>query len=115
MKNIMWGVGVLKESVSGVNMKAVNALVIKNNKLLTIKRKNIPWKGMYTMPGGRLEKGETEKEALVREVKEETGYDVMVSRYIATKIFYWHYIPFSVSFYTAEIISGRAKPQEEEV
>lgn len=99
------------------NNKAVNALIVKNGKLLVVKRreKEIPWPGMYVMPGGGIEKGETEKEALIREVKEETGYNIRVKDYISTSVFHWYLIPFYVSFYTAEIISGGAKPQKEEV
>jgi ADP-ribose pyrophosphatase YjhB (NUDIX family) len=35
--------------------------------------------GLYSIPGGQLELGETLTQALVREVKEETGMDVSVS------------------------------------
>ena len=99
------------------NNKAVNALIIKDGKLLVVKRreKEIPWPGMYVMPGGRIEKGESKKEAVIREVKEETGEDVRVNRYIGTRKFYWRYIPFTVSFYTAEIIGGRTRPLKKEV
>ncbi len=96
-------------------MKSVSAVIVENNKLLSIKRKRIPWPRMYVTPGGRIEKGESEEQAIIREVKEETGYEIEVCDYIATKRFYWNLIPFTVSFYTAEIIRGRAKPQEEEV
>jgi phosphoglycolate phosphatase len=36
------------------------------------------WPGLYTVPGGHVELGETCEEALVREIKEEVGLDVKV-------------------------------------
>jgi len=49
--------------------------IIKDDagRLLLIKRGHQPGKGLWSVPGGRVEAGETDQEALVREVREETG------------------------------------------
>ncbi|XRO74697.1 NUDIX domain-containing protein [Methanocaldococcus sp. 28A] len=52
---------------------AVDGIIVKDNKILLIKRKNNPFKGCYALPGGFVECGETVKEAVVREIREETG------------------------------------------
>lgn len=52
---------------------AVGAIVIRNNKVLLVKRKQPPGEGLWAVPGGRVELGETLQEAAEREVKEETG------------------------------------------
>lgn len=53
-------------------------VVIENDldELLMIKRDNEPAKGQWWLPGGRIFKKETIKEAAIRKVKEEIGLDV---------------------------------------
>lgn len=56
---------------------AVYAIFIKDKQVLLCRRKNTGWMdGYYGLPQGHLDKGESLKEALVREVKEETGIAV---------------------------------------
>lgn len=44
---------------------------------------------MWEIPGGKVEKGELEREALMREVREELGIQVRVGRLISTASFTW--------------------------
>jgi mutator protein MutT len=60
----------------------VGAVVIDDDRMLLIRRGHGPAAGEWSFPGGRVEFGETMIEALVREVKEETGLDVAVGDYI---------------------------------
>jgi 8-oxo-dGTP diphosphatase len=56
----------------------VDAVVVKNKKILLIKRKREPYRGHYALPGGFVEYGETVEAALRREVLEETGLVVKI-------------------------------------
>jgi ADP-ribose pyrophosphatase YjhB (NUDIX family) len=53
-------------------------------RLLLIKRGNPPQAGRWSLPGGKIEPGETDEQALVREVREETGLHVEPGRLAGT-------------------------------
>jgi ADP-ribose pyrophosphatase YjhB (NUDIX family) len=60
----------------------VGAVVVDDDRLLLIRRGHGPAAGEWSLPGGRVEFGETMVEALVREVYEETALEVVVGDYI---------------------------------
>ena len=60
----------------------VGAIIIRNGRILIVKRKSEPGKGKWSVPGGLVELGETVGQAVVREVKEECGLDVEVDSLI---------------------------------
>ena len=55
---------------------AAAAIIIKNNQVLMVKRKIRPYKDTWMFPAGFIDYGEHPQEAVVREVKEETGLKV---------------------------------------
>jgi mutator protein MutT len=56
----------------------VGAIVVHDGELLMVRRAHDPAKGLWSLPGGRVESGEYIADAIKREVKEETGLDVDV-------------------------------------
>jgi ADP-ribose pyrophosphatase YjhB (NUDIX family) len=46
-------------------------------RLLMVQRGHDPHRGLWSLPGGRIEDGESARQAVVREVREETGLDVV--------------------------------------
>jgi 8-oxo-dGTP diphosphatase len=63
--------------------RTVTAIVeFPNNKILLVKRGTVVFKGYWALPGGRVDSGETIEQAVVREVKEETGLDVKIVKKI---------------------------------
>jgi mutator protein MutT len=54
---------------------AVGAIVIEGDDLLLVRRARPPAVGTWSIPGGRVERGETLAEAIVRELHEETGVE----------------------------------------
>jgi 8-oxo-dGTP diphosphatase len=55
---------------------AVSAAIVRDGKILVVRRARAPAHGLYTLPGGVVEVGETLMEAVAREVREETGMTV---------------------------------------
>lgn len=66
------------------NVSTAVAAVIRNTEgdLLVATRANDPAKGMFDLPGGFVDMDETVEEALIREVKEETGLVVEKVKYL---------------------------------
>jgi len=60
----------------------VGGVVVKDAKVLLFLRKKPPESGFWTIPGGAIEFGETVKEALFRELREEVGVDTCIRAYL---------------------------------
>lgn len=57
---------------------AVGAVVVRGEQVLLAQRGQEPGLGRWTLPGGALELGETVREALARELREECGIQVEI-------------------------------------
>ena len=55
---------------------AVSAAILRDGKVLVVRRARKPALNLYTMPGGVVEAGETLFEAVAREVREETALEI---------------------------------------
>ena len=58
---------------------AVSAAIFRDDKILLVRRAKSPAKGFYSLPGGRVEFGETLHAALRREVREETALEIEIA------------------------------------
>src|ERR1700753_2723721 len=57
---------------------AVSAAIFRDGKVLLLRRAKSPGTGFYSLPGGRVEFGESLHTALHREVDEETGLQIEI-------------------------------------
>lgn len=57
---------------------AVSAAIFRDGKVLLTRRARSPAKSFYSLPGGRVEFGESLHQALIREVDEETGLAIEI-------------------------------------
>ncbi|GHG27603.1 MULTISPECIES: NUDIX hydrolase [Amycolatopsis] len=66
------------EGLTSTTIRCVGGIAFDpQGRLLLIRRRNDPGSGQWSLPGGRVEPGETDKEAVIRELFEETGLDVI--------------------------------------
>lgn len=62
-------------------IKVVAAIIQKENKILATKRGYGEFINMWEFPGGKIESGETKKQALVHEIKEELNIEISVDKF----------------------------------
>jgi len=72
----------MKREYPKLPMVAVGAVVKKGSSIILVKRTHEPGKGFWSIPGGLVELGEPVKDAVKREVREETGLEVEIDKLI---------------------------------
>jgi ADP-ribose pyrophosphatase YjhB (NUDIX family) len=84
----------------------VGAFVIDGPRVLVIQRGRPPGEGLWSVPGGRLEAGETLAQAVAREVREETGLTVEVGPFVCVIERFGEDFHFVILDYLARVVGG---------
>jgi len=88
-------------------------LILDGDRALVIRRLRSPNKGRWSLPGGGIERGETVREAIVRELHEEVNLDVspgklvdVVDVLVPLKRPRYHYV---VAVFLVDVLGGEPR------
>ena len=88
-----------------------STVVERHQKVLLVRRATEPGLGLWSLPGGYVDRGEVVERAAEREVEEETGLKVRVTGVVAVSSEAGH--PVILVTYDSEIVSGAPSPGPE--
>jgi 8-oxo-dGTP diphosphatase len=90
------------------NIEVVAAIIKKDNKILCTQRQDKGETALkWEFPGGKLEPGETNEEALVREIKEELEMEVEVCNYFITVNHQYSFFDLVMHGYVCNVIDDK--------
>ena len=87
-------------------LKVVAAVIKRNNKIFVTQRGYGEFKDGWEFPGGKVEKGETKEEALIREIKEELDTVIKVDSYLDTIEYDYPDFHLSMDCFVCSIVEG---------
>ena len=65
-------------------IQVVASIIHQDGKILATQQGNDEYKGLWEFPGGKMEPGETEEQAIVREIREELNVEIGVEKKVCT-------------------------------
>lgn len=95
-------------------VKVVAAVIRDGNQIFATARGYGEFKGQWEFPGGKMEAGETPRQALVREIKEELDTDIEVGGLIDTIEYDYQTFHLSMDCFWAKVIRGQLVLKEAE-
>lgn len=90
-------------------IKAASACVWRGDEILLIQRASTLGKGRWSLPGGKLEEGETALQASHRELEEETGVTASLDHHVGDFDIDAGDVHYVISCFTGAIRSGEAR------
>lgn len=95
-------------------IKVVAAVIKRNNKIFVTQRGYGEFKDGWEFPGGKVEKGETKEEALIREIKEELDTVIKVDSYLDTIEYDYPDFHLSMDCFICSVVEGNLVLKEHE-
>lgn len=94
--------------------RVVAAVIRNEGKIFATARGYGDYKGWWEFPGGKIENGETPKQALIREIREELTVEISVGELIKTVEYDYPNFHLSMDCFWAEVLSGQLELKEAE-
>ena len=93
-------------------IEVVAAIIHQEGRILATQRGYGEWKGMWEFPGGKMEAGETEEEAIVREIREELNVGIRVERKVCTVEYDYPQFHLRMHCFWCSIVEGELELKE---
>ncbi len=94
-------------------VRVICALIERGGKVLAAKRRaGESQGGLWEFPGGKLRQGESDREALAREIGEELGVVIRVGRRLKKSLHTYGHTTIELVPFRCEIVSGTPRPKE---
>jgi mutator protein MutT len=98
---------------------AASAAIFRGSTVLLVQRGKGALKGLWSLPGGHIEPGETARAAAVREVREETGVEARIVERLGDVRYRYRRrgvrVDKTVGFYLCEYVAGDTADHDHEV
>lgn len=88
-------------------IKVVAAVIQDQDKYFSTQRGHGEYKGGWEFPGGKVEPGESDEDALIREIREELKIDISIENYLGTVEYDYPSFHLSMACYVCKIITGQ--------
>ena len=95
-------------------IEVVAAIIRGGNRIFATQRGYGDWKDYWEFPGGKIEPGEGPEEALVREIREELGAQIVVDSYLTTVEYDYPAFHLSMRCYSCRVTDGELTLREHE-
>lgn len=95
-------------------IRVVAAIIVENDKIFATQRGYGEFKGGWEFPGGKIEEGETPRQALVREIQEELDTEIEVGELINRVEYDYPQFHLSMDCFLCKIKSGKLVLKEHE-
>ena len=95
-------------------IEVVAAVIVRDGEVLATRRGYGEWQGWWEFPGGKMEAGESPRDALRREIREELDAEIEVGRLLETVE--WDYPSFHLTMhcFICSLVSGSMNLNEHE-
>lgn len=91
----------------------VGAVIVRDGRVLCARRgPDAELGGMWEFPGGKVEPGESPRDALVREIAEELGCRISIGEEVTTSTHAYDFAHIALTTYWCDLASGEPVPSE---
>lgn len=96
------------------HIEVVAAIIIREGKVFATQRGYGEWKDWWEFPGGKIDQGETQEEALKREIREELASDIMVGERLCIVDYDYPQFHLTLSCFLCTLVNGQPTLLEHE-